>query len=96
MQNAAAKNLAGGTLYDALLAAYALQSASDRNDSWNTKHFERFGPDVAQRLAVPRTTYGVASAMPYSPKLSDAPSPQQLRTDSWSFTPGALADANNL
>jgi predicted nucleic acid-binding protein len=53
IRNAASENIAGGALYDALIAACALQSAADRIYSWNTKHFARLGPQVAARLTTP-------------------------------------------
>ena len=53
IRNAASQNVAGGAIYDALIASCALQSRADRIYSWNTRHFERFGPDVALRLATP-------------------------------------------
>ena len=53
IQNAAAQNIAGGTIYDSLIATCALQSEADRIYSWNTRHFERFGPEVAPRLTLP-------------------------------------------
>ena len=55
IQNAAAQNIAGGTIYDFLIATCALQSEADRIYSWNTRHFERFGPNVALRLATPQS-----------------------------------------
>ena len=53
LQNAASQNIAGGTIYDSLIATCALQSQADRIYSWNTRHFERFGPIVVLRLATP-------------------------------------------
>jgi hypothetical protein len=49
--------IVGGTLYDALIAACALQSAADRIYRWNTKHFQRLGPQVAARLTTPSTEF---------------------------------------
>lgn len=53
IRNAASQNIAGGTIYDSLIAACALQSEADRIYSWNTRHFERFGSKVALKLSVP-------------------------------------------
>ena len=53
IQSAATQNIAGGTIYDSLIATCALQSEADRIYSWNTRHFERFGPNVALRLSAP-------------------------------------------
>lgn len=53
IQTAAAQQIAGGTIYDSLIATCALQSEADRIYSWNIRHFERLAPAVAQRLSTP-------------------------------------------
>ena len=53
IQNAAANEIVGGTVYDALIAACALQAGADHIYTWNVRHFERLGPEVASRLLVP-------------------------------------------
>jgi len=53
IQNAAASRIIGGTIYDALIAACALEAGADHIYTWNSRHFEQLGPDVASRLLVP-------------------------------------------
>jgi predicted nucleic acid-binding protein len=53
IRNAAASRIIGGTIYDALIAACALQADADRIYTWNSRHFEQLRPDVARRLLVP-------------------------------------------
>ena len=53
IQNAAANRIIGGTIYDALIAACALEAGADHIYTWNSRHFEQLGPDVASRLLVP-------------------------------------------
>ena len=53
IRTAATQQIAGGTIYDSLIATCALQSAAERIYSWNIRHFERLGPAVAQRLTTP-------------------------------------------
>jgi predicted nucleic acid-binding protein len=53
IQDAASQNISGGTIYDSLIATCALQPKADRIYTWNTRHFERFGPEVALRLTLP-------------------------------------------
>ncbi|MEP7352069.1 MAG: PIN domain-containing protein [Acidobacteriota bacterium] len=53
IQNAASQNIAGGTVYDALIATCALHSGAAQIYTWNQRHFERFGPDVSLRLMLP-------------------------------------------
>ncbi|MFN9918737.1 MAG: twitching motility protein PilT [Acidobacteriota bacterium] len=53
IQNAASRDIAGGAIHDSLIATCALQSKPDRIYSWNTRHFERLGLDVALRLTTP-------------------------------------------
>jgi predicted nucleic acid-binding protein len=53
IQHAASQRVVGGTTYDSLIATCALNSGADRIYSWNTRHFEKLGPDVASRLSMP-------------------------------------------
>jgi predicted nucleic acid-binding protein len=53
IQNAAANKIAGGMIYDALIAACALHAGADHIYTWNSRHFVQCGPDVASRLLVP-------------------------------------------
>lgn len=54
IRTAATQQIAGGTIYDSLIATCALQSEAERIYSWNIRHFERLGPAVAQRLSTPQ------------------------------------------
>ena len=49
----AALGVVGGTIYDALLAQCALKAKAEAIYSWNTRHFQLLGPDVAKRLRIP-------------------------------------------
>jgi predicted nucleic acid-binding protein len=40
----------GGTIYDALIARCALKAKVDAVYTWNTRHFEQFGPEIVKRL----------------------------------------------
>jgi hypothetical protein len=40
-------------IYDALIARCARKTAADILYTWNVKHFEQFGPDIAGRLRTP-------------------------------------------
>ncbi len=53
IKNSASQGIAGGTIYDALIASCALEANAERISMWNTRHFERFGPEVALRLRTP-------------------------------------------
>lgn len=53
IRNAAANQIIGGTIYDALIARCALQSGADYIFTWNTRHFERMGAGVAGRIRTP-------------------------------------------
>ena len=49
----AALGLAGGAIYDALLAGCALKAQARTIYTWNTKDFMRLGPEIASRVQVP-------------------------------------------
>ncbi len=53
IQNAALDNIAGGTVYDFLIATCGLHSGAAQIYTWNQRHFERFGPEVALRMTLP-------------------------------------------
>lgn len=53
LRHAASQRIAGGTIYDLLIATCALRSEADRIYTWNTRHFQQFGPNVTSRLATP-------------------------------------------
>ncbi|NBR87889.1 MAG: PIN domain-containing protein [Verrucomicrobia bacterium] len=53
LQAASEKRSAGGTIYDALLAACAVKSGAKRLFTWNLRHYGQFGPDVTRVLQTP-------------------------------------------
>lgn len=53
LEKIAGQQISGGTTYDSLIAACAVKSGAERIYSWNIRHFERFGPEVAGKLARP-------------------------------------------
>ena len=53
IQVAASNQISGGTIYDALIAACALDSNAEQVFTWNLRHFDRFGPEFSARLFTP-------------------------------------------
>lgn len=53
LDEAAAAGIVGGTVYDALLARCALKARADTLYTWNVKHFQQLGPDVARLVKTP-------------------------------------------
>lgn len=53
IREAAEAGIIGGTIYDALIARCALKAKVDAVYTWNTRHFEQFGPAIAKRLRMP-------------------------------------------
>ena len=53
LERAAAAGVAGGGIYDALLAGCAMKAKAETIYTWNTKHFARIGGDVAARVKSP-------------------------------------------
>ena len=53
IKEGAERGIIGGTIYDALIARCALKARADAVYTWNTRHFEQFGPAIAKRLRVP-------------------------------------------
>lgn len=53
IEGAASNQIAGGTIYDALLVACAIQCGAERIYTWNIRHFRLFGAAVVDRLATP-------------------------------------------
>lgn len=53
IKTAAAGGVVGGTIYDALLAHCALKAEADVMYTWNVRHFQQFGPEIAKRLRTP-------------------------------------------
>jgi len=50
---AAAAGIAGGTIYDALIAYCALKAKATTIYTWNVEHFRRCGQEVAKRVRTP-------------------------------------------
>jgi predicted nucleic acid-binding protein len=53
LENAAAAAIAGGTLYDAIIAQCALKAEAQTIYTWNARHFQLCGPDIASRVKEP-------------------------------------------
>ncbi|MGH8011724.1 MAG: PIN domain-containing protein [Candidatus Binataceae bacterium] len=53
IREAAGNGVTGGTIYDALIARCALKAGADVVYTWNTRHFELFGPAITRRLRTP-------------------------------------------
>lgn len=53
IRDAAANQITGGTIYDALIARCALQAGADYIFTWNIRHFQRMGAEVAGRIRIP-------------------------------------------
>ena len=51
-------DIAGGTIYDALLASCALKADVKTIYSWNLRHYQRFGTEVQMRLRTPESAKG--------------------------------------
>ncbi|TAN22129.1 MAG: PIN domain-containing protein [Acidobacteria bacterium] len=50
---AAGMGVAGGAVYDALLARCALKASAESIYTWNERHFRQFGSEVARRVQIP-------------------------------------------
>lgn len=53
IHKAALANVAGGTIFDALLLACARKIAAERIYTWNLRHFQLVAPDLAERIVTP-------------------------------------------
>ena len=53
LQGSAALGITGGAIYDALLASCALKAKAEKLFTWNLRHYEQFGPQIASRLQTP-------------------------------------------
>jgi predicted nucleic acid-binding protein len=53
IREAAANRVAGGAIYDALIARCAIQAGADRIFTWNTRHYQMLGLEVSKRIAQP-------------------------------------------
>jgi hypothetical protein len=46
-------DICGGAIYDLIVAGCALKAKAQTIYTWNLKHFNRLGPDVASRVKTP-------------------------------------------
>jgi len=53
LRHAEANGITGGAVYDLLIATCAAKANADRIYTWNQRHFERLGAEIARRLASP-------------------------------------------
>lgn len=53
MKQAAAADIVGGTIYDALLAHCAVKANAEAIYTWNVKHFQQLSPEIAKRIRTP-------------------------------------------
>ncbi len=51
--DAVAQQIAGGAIYDALIAQCALKAKATIIYTWNVDHFRRLGPEIAKRVRTP-------------------------------------------
>ncbi len=53
LRTAAALGVVGGSIYDAILAGYALKAGVETIYTWNIRHYNQLGPEVVRRLRTP-------------------------------------------
>jgi predicted nucleic acid-binding protein len=53
LERGAGAGIAGGTIYDALIARCAIKSGAQTIFTLNTRHFLLFGPEIASRVRLP-------------------------------------------
>ena len=53
LERTAAARVFGGTIYDILLAHCALKASAEILYTWNVKHFQQFGGEIAKRVKTP-------------------------------------------
>ena len=53
LQQAAAAGVIGGGIFDAVLAGCAMKAKAEAIFTWNVKHFNRLGSEVAARVKTP-------------------------------------------
>lgn len=53
IEAASARGIAGGAVYDALLARCAVKVRAETLYTWNLRDFQRLGPEVAARVRTP-------------------------------------------
>jgi len=45
--------VAGGTIYDAILARCAIKAAAEKIFTWNVRYYQMLGPDIVKRTRTP-------------------------------------------
>ena len=53
LRAAAARGVVGGTVYDLLVAHCALKARASTIYTWNLRHFQQLGPEIARLLKTP-------------------------------------------
>ena len=53
IRDVAGEGIAGGMVYDALIARCAIKARAETIFTWNIDHFRRLGPEVAKRVRTP-------------------------------------------
>ena len=53
IREAASNRISGGTVYDALIAKCAIQAGVDQIFTWNTRHYQLLGAEIAARIKTP-------------------------------------------
>jgi predicted nucleic acid-binding protein len=53
LEKSAAARVFGGTVYDVLLAHCALKASAEILCTWNVKHFQQLGGEIAKRVQTP-------------------------------------------
>ena len=48
------QGIVGGSIYDALLAKCALKVRAQKLFTWNIRHYEQFGPEIARLVEIPQ------------------------------------------
>lgn len=60
LEHAAATAVAGGSIYDAIIAHCALKAKARILYTWNVRHFKRFGEQISSRVREPDGSRGHA------------------------------------
>jgi len=53
VEQASARGVVGGTIYDALVASCALKAKADTLYTWNVRHFQQFSGEMIKRIKTP-------------------------------------------
>lgn len=60
LEGTAATAVAGGAVYDAIIAHCALKAKAQTLYTWNVRHFRRFGEQISSRVREPENSPGHA------------------------------------